>query len=689
MATTQPPAAHRWGPVSLTVEQDVAVLVIDHPPVNASTAQVRAGLLAGVAQAAGDEQIAALVLIGAGRHFVSGSDLHEFEGPLPEPQLPQVIAAIEQCPKPVVAALSGATLGGGFELALGCDGRIARAGGTVGLPEVSLGMIPGAGGTQRTLRLVPPSRALELAASAERIPAERARDEGLVDEVVPASLREEAVRFARALDGKRVLRQQSVVTETPGALEEAARRVIAAGRARPEIVAAVGAVLTGVAVSAERALAHERAEFNRLRTGRQAEALRHLFFARAAANKANRPDRTADIRHVGVVGAGTMGAGIARALVEAGIAVTVVDRDPATARRAVDALHDACTRSVTAGRLSSADAAQRRDLLSAGSGLAELAEADLIIEAVFEDLGIKALVLKELESLTPPDTPLATNTSYLDINVLAAGLDDPSRLLGMHFFNPAHRSAVLEIVRGARTSSEAMDAALTTARLLRKQPIIAGVCDGFIGNRVYSAYRRQCELMVEEGASPEQIDRAQEEFGFAMGPFAVADMSGLDIAWRMRLHRAADRDPRERYPDVADQLCELGRLGQKTGDGWYHYEPGSRTPIPDARVADLISRSRQRKKITPRAFTTDEIVRRALMAMANESALLLEEGIAERASDIDLMLTLAYGFPDRAGGITFWARGQDPALLAQEQARLCEATGWGFREGKLALLTDG
>ncbi|MDX3029295.1 3-hydroxyacyl-CoA dehydrogenase NAD-binding domain-containing protein [Streptomyces scabiei] len=683
-------AEQQWGPVTYTVERDVAVLVIDHPPVNASTAVVRAGLLAGVTAAARDERARAVVLIGAGRYFVSGSDLREFAADtLPEPQLPEVVAAIERCPKPVVAALAGATLGGGFELALGCDGRIAQAAGVVGFPEVTLGMIPGAGGTQRTLRLVAPSRALELATSAERLAVERARDEGLVDEVVTSSLRTEAIRFARALEGKRVLRDLPVRTDEPGALEESARRAVAAGRARPAVVAAVGAVLTGTAVPPGRALAHERAEFNRLRTGREAAALRHLFFARAAVRKANRAEADRALTHVGVVGAGTMGAGIARACAEAGIQVTVVDQDPAAARRAVEALGGTYLRMVSAGRLEEQKAGRRLELLSAGTDLSDLKDVDLVIEAVFEDTEVKVRVLRELESVTQPGTTLATNTSYLDVDELAASLEAPSRLVGTHFFNPAHRAAVLEIVRGAHTSGAAMDMAFTAAQVMRKLPIVAGVCDGFIGNRIYSAYRRQCELMVEDGATPERIDSALEEFGFAMGPFAVADMSGLDIAWRMRQRRAPGRDSRERHPDVVDQLCERGRLGQKTGGGWYHYEPGSRAPVSDSRVARLIEESRQRKGITPRDFTADEIVRRALMAMANEAALLLDEGIADRAGDIDLMLTLAYGFPEHVGGVTFWARGQDPSVLEAEQRRLGEATGWGFRPGRLALLTEG
>lgn len=674
------------GPVVYEADGDVALLIINNPPVNASTAQVRAGLLAGIRAASADQSIRAIVLIGAHRNFISGSDLKEFSGPLPAPELPTVIAAIEECEKPVVAALSGATLGGGFELALGCDGRIALAGGVIGLPEITLGMIPGAGGTQRTMRLVGPSRTLHLVTSGERVPVLDALDEGLVDEVVPASLRSEAIRFARSLQNKRILRLLPVVEEAAGALEATARSVLARSGARPQVVAAVGAVFAGTSVSPRQAFLHERGEFNRLRCGIESGALRHLFFARRAAEKANRPHDETRLGSVGVVGAGTMGTGIARAFAEANIPVTVIDQDQAAAAAALHRISDDYDRLTALGKLTSAAAAQRMGMFSASGSLADLAGVDLVIEAVFEDAAIKKAVLQDLEAVVRADVPLATNTSYLDINELSLALHDPGRVVGMHFFSPAHRTPVLEVIRGSRSAPEMVDRALAAARALSKLPLIAGVCDGFIGNRVFSAYRRQCELMLEEGTLPAQIDNALESFGFAMGPFAVADMSGLDVAWRMRQSKAPFRDKQERYPDVADRLCELGRFGQKTRKGWYRYEDGSRVPVPDPEVEALILVSSAAKNIQRRDFTDEEIARRCLTAMANEAALLMAEGIADRPTDIDLLLTLGYGFPRHEGGITYWVQRQDPVELAHELELLEAVSGPGFRKADLGVL---
>lgn len=685
-ASLKVPDATKLDPISYEIDGDVGLLIINNPPVNASTAEVRAGLLAGMQRAATDPAVRAVVLIGAGRNFISGSDLKEFSGPLPPPELPEVIAAIEDCPKPVIAALSGATLGGGFELALGCDGRIALDGAVVGMPEITLGMIPGAGGTQRTMRLVGPARTIQLITSGDRIPVTSAAQEGLVDKVVPSSLRDEAIRFAATLQSKRILRLLPVPDDRPGALEDAARSAIARSGPRPQVIAAIGAVITGTAVRPAQAHVHERAEFNRLRNGTESGALRHLFFARKTAEKANRPRQPIRIDSVGVVGAGTMGTGIARAFMDAGVPVILVDQDSAAAAAAVQRISDDYRRQTEQSKLAPSDAESRIRLLSASGSLSNLAEVDLVIEAVFEDAGVKKAVLKDLESIVRSHVPLATNTSYLDVDELAAAVRSPARVLGMHFFSPAHRTPVLEVIRGHRTSAESLDTALAAARLLNKLPLVAGVCDGFIGNRIFSAYRRQCELMLEEGALPDQIDKTLESFGFAMGPFAVADMSGLDVAWRMRQSKAEFRDKRERYPDVADKLCELGRFGQKTGKGWYRYDRGARTPIPDEEVETLILESSAAKHIQRRPFAAGQIIRRCLVAMANEAALLMSEGIAERPSDIDLMLTLGYGFPKHEGGITYWAAAQDPVRLSRELEELQIVSGPGFRKGDLGML---
>lgn len=672
--------------VRIEREGEVALLVIDNPPVNTGTAAVRGELAEALRTVAADDAVEAIVLIGADRHFLSGSDLREFAGELAKPELPDVLDLVERCRQPVVAALSGTTLGGGLELALACDARIAAPGGRVGLPEVTFGMIPGAGGTQRTLRLLPPSRVLELVTSGKALGVEQAAEEGLIDAVAAGPLREAAVRLARQLAAKRVLRTGPVREDTPGALETAAVQALSREGLRPAVTAAIGAVFAGVAGPAEAALAHERAEFHRLRSSREAAARRRLFFARAEALKTTTGKGRRSVGPVGVVGAGTMGAGIARAVVEVGERVVLLDQDPDVLARARVRIEEAWDRQAASGRLDGAEAARRRELLSTDDEFAALADAAMVIEAVFEDYDAKAGALAAVEAVVGAGVPLGTNTSYLDIDTIAARLSDPDRLVGTHFFSPAHRSGVLEVVRGAKTAEAAMEAALALAARLRKVPIVAGASEGFAGNRIYQAYRHQCELLVEDGATPSAVDAALTGFGFAMGPFAVADLAGLDIAWRTRRRHDGDRDPRARYPEVADRLVEAGRLGQKTSAGWYRYPRGSRIPQRDPFVDRLIAESRREKGITPREIPSEEIVERALLAMANESALVLEEGVAASPSDIDLLLTLGYGFPGHAGGIAFWTAGLDPAARHRGQRRLAEATGHGFRAGDLTLL---
>lgn len=655
-------------PVSYEVRDAVALLVIDNPPVNASTQAVRAGLIDGLRKAATDDAVVGVVIAGNGANLIAGSDLGEFAAfSLPEPQLPQVIAAIEVCPKPVVAAVSGATLGGGLELALGCDGRVASASSVVGFPEITLGMIPGAGGTQRTLRLVGPRKTLDLVTSGRRVAVTEPLGRALVDEVVDGDPTEAALARARTRVEKRNLMDEPPLLDDPGEVEAAAQAAIAEAQGTPEVIAAVGAVLAGLALPSRRALDHERGEFTRLRTSADSAALRHGFFATMAAKRASRPSEAIDLRSVAVVGAGTMGRGIARAFLEAGLHVTIYDEKTDAARAAQRQLGT---------RLSVADTFEG------------LAGHDLYIEAVFEEIEVKSKVLAALEGLAT-DAPLATNTSYLDIEQLADSLRSPARLVGMHFFSPAHRTRVLEVISAERTSSTATDAALTAARLLGKQAIRSRPGPGFIGNRIYNAYRWQCELMLEEGALPQQIDAAMDDFGFAMGPFAVWDMSGLDVACRMRRATAADRDPAARYPEAAEVLCDQGRLGQKTGLGWYRYVEGSRSPVVDPTVAELIETIARRKGVARRTFSSQEISRRALLAMANEASLLLREGVSDRVTDVDLMLVLGYGFPARRGGIGFWVRSQDRRLLESELDELALVTGSGFRRGDLGLLGVG
>lgn len=673
-------------PVTYEVRDEVALLVIDNPPVNASTQAVRAGLLDGVRRATSDAAVVGVVITGAGPNLIAGSDLSEFSAAsLPEPQLPEVIAAIESCPKPVVAAVSGATLGGGLELALGCDGRVASSSSVVGFPEVTLGMMPGAGGTQRTLRLVGPRNTIDLVTSGRRVPVTEPLGRALVDEVVDGDPTEAALTRARTRRDKRNLMDEPPLPATIGEVEAAARTAIADAQGTPEVIAAIGAVLAGLTLSPRRALDHERGEFTRLRTSMDSAALRHGFFATMATKRANRPTEPIDLRSVAVVGAGTMGRGIARAFQEAGLRVTLYDENTEAARAAQRQLVAAQESLVQRGTLDASQAVERAKRVSVAEVFDGLAGHDLYIEAVFEEIEVKSKVLAALEGLAS-DAPLATNTSYLDIEQLAGSLRSPERLVGMHFFSPAHRTRVLEVISAERTSPMATDAALAAARVLGKQAIRSRPGPGFIGNRIYNAYRWQCELMLEEGALPHQIDAAMEQFGFAMGPFAVWDMSGLDIACRMRRATAADRDPAARYPEAAEVLCDQGRLGQKTGSGWYRYADGSRSPVVDPTVEELIGTVARRKGVGRRTFSSQEISRRALLAMANEASLLLEEGISERVTDVDLMLVLGYGFPARGGGIGFWARNQDRRVLDRELDQLALVTGPGFRRGDLGLL---
>ena len=678
-----------FGPVRVERDGDVIVLVIDHPPVNAGSRQVRQGLLDGIALASQDSAARAVVIIGAGANFIAGSDIREFGKPLESPELPAVIAAIEACPKPVVAAIHGAALGGGFELALGCDARLAVADAIVGLPEVTLGMIPGAGGTQRLPRLTPIANAIEIICSGRRLQATEAARLGLIDQVVDSDLREAAVQFAVELAGrKRILGRSDAIASPEADTERAELAALKAGRHRPHVLAAIHAVKSALNVPFAEALTAERAIFNELRNSREAAALRHLFFAERDASKLMGQDniKPLEICRVGVIGAGTMGIGIATAFLDGGYQVTLVDQNQDSLARARGTIEAGYNRLVGQKRLPDTESLRRLARLSSDTDLKTVSSCDLVIEAIFEDMDLKINLLRRLEQIVRPGTILASNTSYLNVDQMAAGISRPGDLIGLHFFNPAQMMRLLEIVRGRATSAETLATAIAIGKRLRKTAIISGVGEGFIGNRIYAAYRRQCEFMLEEGAYPETIDQAMEGFGMAMGPFAVGDMSGLDIAWKMRQRLAATRDPAARYVALPDQLCEQGRFGQKTGAGWYFYPPGQRKGVADPAVRAMIERASAEKNITRVEFSDETIVRRALIAMVNEAALLLEEGIARQASDIDLALVHGYGFPNYAGGPLFWAAGQTLDDLMQLLHQLEAASGAGFNRGDVAAL---
>jgi 3-hydroxyacyl-CoA dehydrogenase len=629
--------------------------------------------------------VKAVVLIGANNAFIAGSDIREFGRPIPPPELPDVIAAIEAIEAPVIAAIDGPALGGGFELALGCDYRLATPKALVGLPEITLGMIPGAGGTQRLPRLVKEADAIDIVCSGRRIGASEALSLGLVDAVVEGDLREEAIRFGAAGREKRVLRTFMVRRSSPEALQAAEDAALKKGKGRENVRAAIEAIRWARELPAEDGLACERQVFQRLRNSPAAGALRHLFFAEREAAKVPGMEavKARPIKTVGVVGAGTMGSNIARAFLDGGFEVVLVDQAQGVLNAAVERMRQDYERTANPGA-----AAKPLERLTTSTDIGAAAPSDLLVEAVVEDLPVKTAVFKELDRLAPPHALMATNTSYLDVNRIAEATERPEAVFGLHFFHPAHRMKLIEIVRAEQTSAEALKTGLAMAKALRKIPVVARVGEGFIGNRIYAAYRRQCEFMLEEGALPSQVDGALQGFGMATGPFAVSDMSGLDIAWRMRQRLASSRDPLDRYVSIPDQLCELGRFGQKSGAGWYRYGEGSRKPEDDPQVTELIETASRTKGVARRAFSSEEIVERALITMINEAALLLLEGIAQRPSDVDIVMVHGYGFPDVGGGPLYWASRQPTDAILGAMIRLEATAGHGFKRGPVEELLE-
>jgi 3-hydroxyacyl-CoA dehydrogenase len=653
-------------PVRIQRNGAVVVATIDNPPVNALSLAVRRELLQMFEAAAADRSVSAIVLTGAGRDFVAGADIKEMEAPPVAPSLPDVILAMEACPQPILAAINGHALGGGFELALACDRRIAGPSAIVGLPEVKLGIIPGAGGTQRLPRLVGTAQAMALIAAGRRVVAKEAQSLGLVDDVVDRDLIAAATAQVAGLK-KRRLSESSAPPSNATDVEKAANEATRAARGVPAVGKAVEMVRLAGTTNFSEGLRAERAAFLSLRESAEAKALRHLFFAERNAQKVPglgdaKPRR---IERAAVIGAGTMGSGIAIALADAGLPVALIERDAAAAESGLQRVHAIYDRLVVGGRLTQAVAEERFGRIACGADWSAIGAADLVIEAAFEDMEVKREVFRRLDELAPQGAILATNTSYLDVNLIAQATGRPQDVLGLHFFSPANVMRLLEIVRGAATAADVLQTGLALARRLGKVAVVAGVCEGFIGNRIFAAYRRQTEYLLEEGAYPEDIDRAIEDYGFAMGPFAVFDLTGLDIAWATRKRLAATRDPRQRYVAIADRLCEAGRFGRKTGRGWYLYPEGARRPVPDPEVRAIIEGESAAKGIKRRLVTADEIQRRAAAAMVDEAAKILAEGIAQRAGDIDLVLANGYGFPAFRGGPLFAADARGlPTVLA-------------------------
>jgi 3-hydroxyacyl-CoA dehydrogenase len=631
----------------------VLIVTIENPPVNALSFHVRGGLTAALERARSDD-LSAVVLTGAGRTFVGGADIKEFGKPAIEPTLPDVIEAIESFAKPVVAAVGGGALGGGCEIALACHHRVAGKAASFGLPEVKLGIVPGAGGTQRLPRLVGTVVAIDLVGTGRVAKADEALALGLIDTIAD-DLAEAALDAARRLVGQPLRRTGtlSVPRSQPDADAATARKVLSRSRGQIAPAEAVRLVQAASSVGLKDGLADERATFLRLRDSREAAALRHVFFAERQASKVDRLDGVTPrkVETVGIVGTGLMGAGIAVSALNSGYRVIGVEQTDEAAAKGYDRIAGLLDKSVQSGRLTDNARKEALSRLEAASDAGRLAEADLVIEAVFDELTAKTELFRKLDRIVRPDAILATNTSYLNPNEIATATAQPERIVGLHFFSPANVMRLTEVVDCAATAPDVLASAIAFVRKLGKLPVVCGVTEGFIGNRIYSAYRREAEFMVADGAAPEEVDAALETWGFPMGIFAVNDMAGLEIAWARRKRQAATRDPGARYVEIADRLCEAGRFGRKTGRGWYDYSAGERRSDPQ--VTALIEAVRAAKGIVPRRFSAEEIVTRLLAAMADEGKALLAEGIAARASDIDLVMINGYGFPAHKGGPMF------------------------------------
>lgn len=642
----------------------VGLIQIDNPPVNALNHDVRAGFLEFLSQAEKNPRVKVLLIMAAGNLFSAGADLREFDGLFKDPTLQQLQAAIEAAPIPVVAAINGLALGGGLELAMACHYRIAAKSAKLGLPEITLGIVPGAGGTQRLPRLIGARPALDMILFGSPIGAPEAKSKGLVDEVVDGDLREHALAFCEQLvRGARGPRPTCNRPPAADGLDESGIAEVLQvharalkGRTTPALV--IEAIKASTLPFSE-GIAVEAALAQKSLDSRESQALRHIFFAERDSSKVDGMSKRADqpeIKRIAVVGAGTMGSGIAIAFADAGRKVTLVDNTDAALVRSREIIRAAYDSSVKRGRIAREIADERMAGIKASTTLADVAESDLVVEAVFEDMDLKKKVLSSLDRLVPAERVIATNTSTLSVTELGRATAHPSRVLGMHFFVPAQVSKLLEIVRGQDTALETVATALHVAKLLRKVPVVSGDAFGFIGNRMMlDGYFREAEQLLLEGASPLQVDTALEQFGFAMGPQRVSDLGGNDVGTKVRLQLYRHEMRQDPYFVIADRLTELGRLGQKTGRGFYRYEGGGREALPDSEVIPLIERLAAERGIARRQISDDEIVERCILALINVGAMVLDEGIATRAADIDVVWTSGYGFPRHLGGPMFYA----------------------------------
>lgn len=643
-------------PVVIERDGDVALIVLDHPPVNALAQPVRAALLAAIESLDADPAVRAIVLHAIGRNFIAGADVSEFDQPPQAPLLNDLLLRLEACGKPVVAALHGATLGGGAEAALASHYRCATPDLRFGFPEVSLGLLPGAGGTVRLPRIAGWQASIELMTGGKPVDVETAAELGLIDRRIEGDVRAAAVDWARELVAAGAepprLRERPAPPADATTFDDCLRRLPPAQRGLPAPVRIVAALEACARQPFGAALTRARELFEECRVSGESRALRHLFFAERAVSRDI--ERARGVEQVGVIGAGTMGAGIAISLASAGIGVTLVDRDAAALDAGLARVRSGIDAAVRKGRLSAAAAAEARERVQGSADLAALAAADLVIEAVFEDLALKRQLFGRLGELCRSDAVLATNTSTLDVDAIAAASGRAGDVVGMHFFSPAHVMRLVEVVRGRESSAAALATARALAKRIGKVAVTVGNCFGFVGNRMLYAYGREKELMLLEGATPEGIDHALEAFGMAMGPNAVGDLAGLDVGYRAR-REWRDRPDDPRFYRVSDRLAELGRLGQKTGRGFYRYHGPGQARAADPEVLAMIRAEAARLGVAQRAISDDEIIGRCIFALVNEGARILEENIAACAADIDVIWCNGYGFPRHRGGPMFHA----------------------------------
>jgi 3-hydroxyacyl-CoA dehydrogenase len=658
------------------VRDGVAVVTLDNPPVNSLGHALRVSIVAAVDRANADAAVDAIALCGKGRTFSAGADIREFNTPksLAEPTLRTVIAAVENSAKPVVAAIGGTAMGGGLELALGCHFRVATASASIALPEVKLGLLPGSGGTQRLPRLVDMDTAIRMIVTGATLTAAELAPQKLFDEVVAGDALAAAVALARravdeALPRPRVRDLAIASQDAQARLARAREPLVGDADHYPAPLLCVDAMAAALDKPFEEGLATERALFERLMQSPTSRALRHAFFAERTASHVDglaEDTRPGEVARVAIVGAGTMGTGIALAFLSAGIPVVLHEISQPALDKGLAAVRANLDGAVGKGRLAREEADRRLAALHPTLAYDDLASADLIVEAVFEDMALKRQVFEALDAVAAPGAILATNTSTLDVDRLAAATRRPQDVAGMHFFSPANVMKLVEVVRGAATAPHVLATLMRVAHRLGKIAVVARVCDGFIGNRMIEHYLRQAMFLLDEGASPAQVDGALERFGMAMGPFRMSDLTGLDVGWRIRQRRYVER-PHMPYSRIADRLCERGRLGQKTGSGWYRYEGGRREALHDPATDALIADYRREIGATPRAIPDDEIVDRCILALVNEGARILEDGIAQRASDIDVVYVTGYGFPRFRGGPMYYA---DQRGLPDVEARM-------------------